>query len=265
MRKQRSSIKNLLDGASLASNGSRVQFGVAMTLTTILPLLTLAYLFYGGDSVRNLPEVALWLIAFILICMVCLGYALLVKYPITIINLRRYMESVARGELPGAVGLPDGECDITAIQEYFNLILAQMKKRIALIQEQQMALIHAERQRVMTESLCTACHHLGQPATVISCYLDLMRKEVLPLPESEYLELCIDEASKMSATLRELQEITRYRTEPYCKIPEAQEDTAPRIIQVRGDKAVQLPDETEESNDILSAGEDATRLEVVSL
>jgi len=216
-----------------------LQFGVAIALTTVLPLLTLVYMFSSGTSALNLPEIALWALAFILTGMVCLGYGLLIKYPVTIINLRRYIEKVAHGEIPNSVDLPKGESDITAIQNYFNLIIAQMKKRINIIEEQQAALIKAERQRVMTESLCTACHHLGQPATTMVCYLEFLKKETLSPSGIENLTRCIEEADRMRATLQSLQKITRYRTEPYCTSSEESKDKSQQIIQVAGDSGAQ--------------------------
>jgi signal transduction histidine kinase len=224
----------------MTTKGSRVQFGVAVTLTTILPLLTMAHLFYS-ENAANMSEASLWAIGGILIVMVCLGYGILIKYPITIINLRKYMESVARGELP-SVGLPDGESDITAIQEYFNMIINQMKKRITIIEEQQAEIVKNERQRVMVESLCTACHHLGQPATAISCYLELMKREPLSPTGSEYLTLCNGEAKSMRKILNELQNITEYRTEPYCTVSEQHDEAPLKILSVKSDKASRFSD-----------------------
>lgn len=240
--------------ASMVSSGSRAQFGVAIALITMLPLLTLFYLFHSGPAAGDLPDAAIWAIAIILVGLVCLGYGLLVKYPMTIIHLRQYMESTARGEMPSAVDLPEGESDITAIEQYFNLILTQMKNRIALIQEQQTALTHVERQRVMTESLCTACHHLGQPATALMCYLDLLKTESLSPDGCRHLAGCIGAADKMRNILGELQNITEYRTEPYCAVTEGQEHISLKIIQVQGDRAARSPNVRETLDESFRVG-----------
>jgi signal transduction histidine kinase len=227
--------------ASLSSQGSRVQFGVAIALISIVPLLVLFYMFQVYSSGESISGRKMCTIAALLTFTVYLGYSLLLKYPRTVMRLRKHMESIARGELPDSIDLPDGECDISSLEDYFNLIITSMKERIATINEQGTQLVKAERQRVMTESLCTACHCLGQPATTIACYLDLLKAESLSPAGGKYLANCIDESGRMRAILLELQNITEYRTESYCAIPE-QCDPSPRIVQTRSDRAIERKD-----------------------
>jgi methyl-accepting chemotaxis protein len=226
---------------SLASQGSRAQFGVAIALISVIPLLTLSYMLQSRSSGASLSVGMTWTVGAVLTCSVILGYALLVKYPRTVIRLRKHMEKIARGELPDSIDLLNGESDVSAIEEYFNLIIARMKKRIATIEEQGKQLVEVERQRVMTESLCTACHCLGQPATTIECYLELLKTESLSSVGGEHLAHCIDESGKMREILVELQSITEYRTEPYCDMQEAQPEATPAIIPTRHDMAAVQP------------------------
>jgi DNA-binding NtrC family response regulator len=84
-----------------------------------------------------------------------------------------------------------------------------------MIEKQRQTLTEAERQRVMIESLGAACHHLGQPATVIMACLALMRNEH-PSPEMEaVIEECEKAAMALGDILKRLNGISTYRTIPY--------------------------------------------------
>ncbi len=74
-----------------------------------------------------------------------------------------------------------------------------------------------ERQRVMLESLGAACHHLGQPATVIVANLGLIQSR---LDTSDRLvdglvENCMDAAKRLGDVLHKLNEVNEYRTTRY--------------------------------------------------
>jgi len=90
-----------------------------------------------------------------------------------------------------------------------------------------------ERQRVMMESLGTACHHLGQPATVLLASLDVLRK----LTSADHNEAVRDLlASSMEAAetlrdmLHELNGMTEYKTKPYLENQEGNAAGDARIL-----------------------------------
>ena len=182
---------------SLSSAGARIHFDIGVALISVLPLLALLYVGSQGSG----PEAVPWtprlvLVAIAGLCML-LGYGVLSKYPRTIIRLRRYLDGIARGELPAEVALPRHETDIAAIERGMNRVLDHMK------------------QRVMTETLATACHNLGQPATVISGYIELLRKTE-PAPERQkMLDECLAAVSDLDAAIRRLQSVRAYRPVPY--------------------------------------------------
>lgn len=78
---------------------------------------------------------------------------------------------------------------------------------------------HAERQRVMVESLGTACHHLGQPATVLLASLELMSRmrSVDPGKSDELLSSSIEAAESMRRMLHDLNQMAEYRTKSYIE------------------------------------------------
>jgi len=85
------------------------------------------------------------------------------------------------------------------------------------IGEQRKALIEAERQRVMMESVGAACHHFGQPLTTMLINLQMLAKGE-PIEESDksrMFEECLKAAEIMRKILNKFQEVREYRTRPY--------------------------------------------------
>ncbi|MDD5704279.1 MAG: PAS domain S-box protein [Kiritimatiellae bacterium] len=74
-----------------------------------------------------------------------------------------------------------------------------------------------ERNRVMMESIGGVCHHLGQPATVLLNSIEMMMRlrEADAQDREELLKMSLSAAESLSSTLRELNDLRCYRTEPY--------------------------------------------------
>lgn len=92
----------------------------------------------------------------------------------------------------------------------------------------------AERQRVMMESLGAACHHLGQPATVLLASLELLAR-VKPSDvamSNELLNSSIQAAESMREMLHNLNDITEYRTTSYIEAQPSEEGAESRILDV---------------------------------
>jgi len=107
-----------------------------------------------------------------------------------------------------------------------------MQMRLAL-EKQRERLMDAERQRVMLESLGAACHHLGQPATVISAFLQVMKRTETSPERTEILDKCLKAAEAMDDILHRLQMVSQYRTEPYYRAEEGGSHTDMNIIDIR--------------------------------
>lgn len=95
------------------------------------------------------------------------------------------------------------------------------------ISRQHSELLDAERQRVMIESLGAACHHLGQPLTVASMWLEMVDKKLIEEEDKEMMSKTQSALSEMREILRRMERINAYRTVPYC--PE-QQHTVKRIL-----------------------------------
>jgi len=75
----------------------------------------------------------------------------------------------------------------------------------------------ADRSRVMIESFGTACHHLGQPATVLMANLDLLKQDSGSLSEGarQHLTDAIQAAEAIRELLQKLNAAVVYRPTPY--------------------------------------------------
>ena len=93
----------------------------------------------------------------------------------------------------------------------------QKGEMLATIRQQKEALMDAERHRVMIESLGAACHHLGQPATVIRGYLEMVRKEEISASAREMVETCLEAADSLLDVFQALRRVSEYRTVPYLE------------------------------------------------
>ena len=200
---------------SLSSTGAKTQFAVAVALISALPLGVMNYLCLTGWLGFHATLGQLWPMTLMILPFMVLGWWILAKYPVNVIRLRHYMEGLSQGVVPDQIALVTDEEDLAAIELLMRRVVKQMDTRVRTIESQTEMLLDAERQRVMIQSLGTACHHLGQPATVISGYLSLLRRMPLPAEAQPMLEECRVAAAAVADILGRLQGLTVYRSEPY--------------------------------------------------
>ena len=103
------------------------------------------------------------------------------------------------------------------------------------IEEQRKALLDAEHQRVMMESVAATCHHFAGPLTTMLTNLEMLAKgENIEEPEkSNMLEQCLKAAEMMKMILNKFQQVREYRTRPFL------EDT--KILDIGLDRSTALP------------------------
>lgn len=95
----------------------------------------------------------------------------------------------------------------------FVLSLIDVSDRIRA----QMAEREVEQRRIMQESFGAACHHLGQPATVLTMCLEMMREyfgDGTGRPQ-ELLDQSLGALEEMRDVLVRIQSVDRYLTQPY--------------------------------------------------
>jgi methyl-accepting chemotaxis protein len=215
---------------SLASRGARYQVRIAVMLMTVIPLLaavSIAPSLFSSSGKYSLANQSLVSVFAFVIALS--GYMMLRKYPGNIVRLRSYLRDIASGELPEAVALLDSEDDFSAIEDYLNLVLAEFRNKLKtvgdqlvrarkmqrVIDSQAKEILEAERHRVMIQSVGAACHHIGQPMTVLQAHLELMKREATSVPVSTEIDDCMKAVDVIAEVLDKLRHVSNYRTVPY--------------------------------------------------
>jgi signal transduction histidine kinase len=207
---------------SIASLGSRHQFDIGVAILAVIPLMAICWLLARDWQAGDASPIT-FLILVPLLLLATLGFNLLRKYPQTIIQLRKALNEVARGELPEHVTLVKEERDIGEVEADLNSVIHQLREKIQILEKQNKDLVDAERQRVMIESIGAACHHLGQPATVIGTYLNMMKRREQSPEMVGMIDECIKASEAIADVLQRLQFVQKYRTEPYRIIDDGEE------------------------------------------
>ncbi len=217
---------------SIESRGTRRQIGVATALMAVLPNMVICYIvLFSPDDAYPLP---LKLTLGGLVCLMAVGgYLLLNRYPKKVSHLRQYLKQIAEGELPERICLRESENDVRDVEEFLNIILEELRRKVALLENQlrlaremkialesqQQELLEAERHRVMINSLGAACHHIGQPATILRAHLHFLKSQVSKPSELEGIQECEKTVDSIAEILDKLRGVSEYRTVPYRTFP----------------------------------------------
>jgi len=97
------------------------------------------------------------------------------------------------------------------------------------------AVRETERTKVMLESLGAACHHLGQPATVLLANIGIIQhhlKETDNELVGTLLQNSADAAERLGEILHKLNEVNEYRTIEYVKSNEDSDSEESRILDI---------------------------------
>ncbi len=223
-----------LNMTSLTSYNARSQTRMAIALMSIIPLLVTAmmalFIYIPGTSFSIGGQIGIML--FTMMLALC-GFLVIRKYPENIIRLRHYIADAAEGALPDKVELLDakGSDDIRFIEDGFNTVLAEMRNKVALVEKQlrvekrlrktielqHQNLILAEQHRTMIHSLGAACHHIGQPATVLGMHLYLMKEHAESDEARAEIDECMKDLELIGTVLEKLKCVSEYRTTSYIK------------------------------------------------
>lgn len=91
-----------------------------------------------------------------------------------------------------------------------------------------------ERHRVMLESLGAACHHIGQPATILMGSLEIMQQKLADADPSvkQLVRTSLDSMKALADILQKLQAVNQYRTRTYLDKASASHGEASRILEI---------------------------------
>ena len=113
-------------------------------------------------------------------------------------------------------GLHVGANDYVTKPITFLVLEARIKTQIAVKRSIE-DLLHAERQRVMIESLGAACHHISQPMTSVMGNLGLLKESLGPddaVTRRKITDI-LKWTEEVRSLLRQMQTLREYRTTPY--------------------------------------------------
>jgi PAS domain S-box-containing protein len=96
------------------------------------------------------------------------------------------------------------------------------------------AVREAEKQRVMLESLGAACHHLGQPATVLSANLAIIKQRIETPDQlvNDLVSSSIESCERLADILYQLNTVNEYRTTNYLGDLSGEEAGGDRILDI---------------------------------
>ena len=226
---------------SLVTRDALNQAKIAIILLAVIPSLSLFYLGTAVGSDANRFTLLTLLLIFVLTTAVAVpGFLILRKYPDNILKLRQYITEIAKGTLPDKIELVDTQNsdDIRYIEDSFNRVLKEMRHRIKVVEEQlriehalrktieqqQQTLMEAERHRAMIQTLGAACHHIGQPATVLQIRMEFLQKLATNENEIREIEACVKAVQSIANILHRLQQISEFRTVPYIHLGDDNEE-----------------------------------------
>jgi len=237
--------RNWAERLSLASRGARYQIAIATILTAVLPILVVCFIALTASyPAGTYSFAAKTVVGTLALTLAAGGYAILRKYPANIIKLRQYLLEIAEGELPDKVTLLNSEDDIKAIENYLNTILDELRGKVHQLEKQlrltlelkneldsqQKELLEAERHRVMIQSVGAACHHIGQPATILRAHLFCLKQKASSPEEQAWIEECTTAVDSIADVLEKLRQVSEYRTVPYRTCYESGEKGEDSVI-----------------------------------
>ena len=196
--------------SSLTSCDTRSNMSVIIALTSVIPLLCVAYLFIIQPAFAVTMAVTLSALASAIS-----GFIISTRYPKAFAQLRDYLKEIAEGNVPDVVGLIGEDTDLRAIQRYIILMLDDLKRKIRLIEEQKSQLVELERRKAILNTIATACHYLGQPATIAILNLELLTRWPHGPEQARIICECKEALLEIRRLLLRLNELDDFKMEAY--------------------------------------------------
>lgn len=102
------------------------------------------------------------------------------------------------------------------------------------LEMQRKHLLEAERQRIMMQSLGTACHHIAQPLTVLRSYIVMLKRREEDPTQRDMLVEAFKACETLCEIVWKIGHTSRYKTEPYLQ-PDSQhpDDGTSDLIKLR--------------------------------
>lgn len=170
----------------LIGQAARYRLGLAVTLISILPFLSLVYILvvepFKGQQVDRQAVTAI--LASVTLC-VFSGYLLLLKYPFTLRRIRETLREVSAGVVPDRITLLNDGQDITSIEQALNTVLNELRERVIMV-EKEKALMDRELQqsqklRSMGVIAAGIAHEINSPVQFVTDNMHFLLKATTQL------------------------------------------------------------------------------------
>ncbi len=164
---------------------------IAISLTTVIPVLVTIYLIKPGLFIQNGVVSAVPVIVFITGIIVVLGVSLLVKISNSIAQLTRNAELIARGDLSREIKpVQKLNSEVTGLAESLNLITEQLVLNVDELESKAILLERTNRELESLNSkrsnfVSTATHELRAPLINIKQCVALLLEEGMALGEQQ--------------------------------------------------------------------------------
>jgi len=166
----------------MASRGTRLQFSIAVVLVSVLPLLIFAYLSVREEWSLTVRSGVSDIILLISTALVGMGFLMLVKYPLTIIRIRKYLEEFVHGDLPISVHLTVPENDIMAIETCMNEVLVRLKEKVAEMEHEELRLrtqlSRAQKMESMGALAAGIAHEINTPIQFVGDNIEFLGQAI---------------------------------------------------------------------------------------
>ncbi len=205
---------------------------IGIALLSAMPAMTLAYTYAMlWLNPIHMSKATQFIIFTTLVAQIAAGLIIILKYPINIIKLRKYIGNIAAGTLPERVTLLDTRSsdELQFIEQGLTIIINEMQLKIGdakqqakkerdlreTIERQHEFIYKNEQRRLMIESIATACLHLGKPLTIMDLRLHLI-KLIDRIPKEEHNKIydCEQILYEIMNILEKIDRIEKPKTNP---------------------------------------------------
>ena len=164
---------------SLSGRSAIYQFLVAITVISIIPMLTVVYLL-GGSGLCNRSVEGACIVLLPVAVLVVSGYLVVFKYPFTVARLQRYLMEIVKEEIPERIDLLNHEADIGSIRKSLDIILEALRERMTAMRQEKAHLeteLHqAQRLKAMGEISAGIAHEINTPIQFVSDNMRFLSK-----------------------------------------------------------------------------------------
>ena len=181
--------------------------------------LVIGYSLKGRDeTIARIRWTALWISLVIFLISMIISDLISRQITNPLKKVVENLQEIGKEETYGKKIEKSSTDEIGSLIDGFNDMSAKIHTRTEELKEKQKALIHAEQQRVMLESVGAALHHFNQPLTSMRIAAETLMKgnDLSEAKKIELMELYKKNADKINDILDKFLSLEEYQTTEYA-------------------------------------------------